>query len=352
MKNELIERVVSRIICIGFTPDQADKVKNALLIELGSYTVTKDSTELTIYEGDVNENMIRKFLISKRVSGRTDRTLETYGSYLRRIFREIKKPCLEVTTDDIRLYLAIREMRDGLSKTSLNNELRFMKSFYRFLQDEEILSVDPTRKIEAIKGKKQKKEALNELDIERIRDACQTEREKALVEILLSTGARVTEVSLMRIDEIKDDKVIVHGKGNKDRIVYLNAKARLALEKYLNQREDNNPYVFPAGFNATGCPEMRSTKERWYTRKNLVHESERMNVSSIEATIRKIGKRAGVNNVHPHRFRRTCATYALRRGMPIEQVSQMLGHEQISTTQIYLDIGEEELEKAHKKYVV
>lgn len=352
MKNELIEEVIASLYNSGFTQEQADMVRNTLLIKLERYTVEKDTTELTIYEGDINENLVRKFLITKRVAGRTDRTLQCYGSYLRLIFRKIKKSCLDITTDDIRLYLAIRETRDNLSKTSLNNELRVLRTFYQYLQDEEIITVNPIRKIESIKGPKIKKEAFTEIDIERIRDACGTEREKALVEVLLSTGSRVTEVSLMRIDELQGDKIIVHGKGNKDRTVFLNAKAQLAVEKYLLQREDTNPYLFPAGFNATEKPALRSLKGYWYTDKDLVKENEPINTSSIEATTRKIGKRAGVSHVHPHRFRRTCATFALRRGMPIEQVSQMLGHEDISTTQIYLDLNEKDLEQAHKKYVI
>lgn len=352
MKNELIEEVIASLYSSGFTQEQADLVRNTLLIKMERYTVQKDTTELTIYEGDINENMIRKFLITKRVAGRTDRTLQMYGSYLSLIFRKMKKSCLDVTTDDIRLYLAIRETRDNLTKVSLNNELRVLRTFYQHLQDEEILAVNPVRKIESIKGPKVKKEAFSELDIERIRDSCRTERERALVEVLLSTGARVTEVSLMRIDELQGDKIIVHGKGNKDRTVFLNAKAQLAVEKYLKQRSDANPYLFPAGFNATEKPATGSAKRYWYMDKDLVKENEPMNTATIEATVRKIGRRAGVTRVHPHRFRRTCATLALRRGMPIEQVSQMLGHEDISTTQVYLDLNEKDLEQAHKKYVI
>lgn len=130
MKNELIEEVIASLYSNGFTQEQANMVRNTLLIKLERYTVQKDTTELTIYEGDINENLVRKFLITKRVAGRTDRTLQCYGSYLRLIFRKIKKSCLDITTDDIRLYLAIRETRDNLSKTSLNNELRVLRTFY------------------------------------------------------------------------------------------------------------------------------------------------------------------------------------------------------------------------------
>lgn len=352
MKNEIIEQVINHVISNGFSSEQIDIVKNSLIIALNGYIVTKDTTELTIYEGNINEELIKKFLIAKRITGRTNRTLKTYREYLIRIFRTMNKSCLDVTTDDIRLYLALKETRDGLAKTSLNNELRIMRTFYQFLQDEEILLVNPTRKIDAIKGNKKKKEAFSEIEVEKIRNACQNNRESALIEILLSTGARVTEVSRMKIDELKGDKIVVHGKGNKDRIVYLNAKAQLKLGGYLSERMDQNPYIFPASVSIAGCPEMRKVKRNWYKNKELVRENRAMDVSSLEKVVRTIGKRAGVPNTHPHRFRRTCATFALRRGMPIEQVSYMLGHEQIATTQIYLDMDERMMEQAHRKYVV
>lgn len=352
MKNEIIEQVINHVISNGFSSEQIDIVKNSLIIALNGYIVTKDTTELTIYEGNINEELIKKFLIAKRVTGRTNRTLKTYRDYLIRIFRTMNKSCLDVTTDDIRLYLALKETRDGLAKTSLNNELRIMRTFYQFLQDEEILLVNPTRKIDAIKGTKKKKEAFSEIEVEKIRNACQNNRESALIEILLSTGARVTEVSRMKIDELKGDKIVVHGKGNKDRTVYLNAKAQLKLGGYLSERIDQNPYIFPASVSIADYPEMRRVKRNWYKNKELVRENRAMDVSSLEKVVRTIGKRAGVPNAHPHRFRRTCATFALRRGMPIEQVSYMLGHEQITTTQIYLDMDERMMEQAHRKYVV
>lgn len=352
MKNEVIEKVINHVISEGFSSEQIDIVKNSLIIALNGYVVTKDTTELTVYEGNINERLIKKFLIAKRVTGRTNRTLKCYREYLTRIFRTMNKSCLDVTTDDIRLYLALKESRDGLKKTSLNSELRVMRTFYQFLQDEEILLINPTRKIDAIKGKSQKREAFSEMEVEQIRGACRTNRESALIEIMLSTGARVTEIANMRIDELKKDRIVVHGKGNKDRIVYLNAKAQLKLERYLAERNDENPYIFPASISVENSQGMRSAKLNWYKHKELVRENGMMDTSSIENIVRKIGKRAGVPNTHPHRFRRTCATFALRRGMPIEQVSYMLGHEQIATTQIYLDMDEQMMEQAHRKYVV
>lgn len=168
----------------------------------------------------------------------------------------------------------------------------------------------------------------------------------------MSTGCRVTELSMIRIDDLKEDKLIVHGKGQKDRTVYLNAKAQMAVKKYVQEREDSNPYLFPKGIWMDGAKGMKRKEQgMWYKHPEYVQEG-CTDKSSLESVVRKIGRRAGVEKCHPHRFRRTCATFALRRGMPLVQVSKMLGHENIDTTQIYLDLSEEELEQAHKKYVV
>ena len=176
-----------------------------------------------------------------------------------------------------------------------------------------------------------------------------------MVEILLSTGCRVNELANMKVTDIEDDQITVLGKGNKYRTVYLNAKGVMALHKYLAERSDTNPYVFPKGKTVAGGIYAKMThnaKHDFYKNPELLEPDTHMDKSSIGATIRNIGHRAGVEKVHPHRFRRTCATFALHRGMPIEQVSKMLGHEQISTTQIYLDLSREDLAAAHRKYVV
>jgi site-specific recombinase XerD len=353
MRTEATDRIINSLICRGYSSEQIDEIRNTIIITLKDYKIEKEATDLTIYEGDINENMIRKFAIVKRVSGRTDRTIEFYTKTLRFIFRHMQKSCLEVTTDDIRLYLAIRETRDGLSKVTLNNELRAMSTFYKWLRDDEYITKNPTLKIEKMKEPKKQKPAFSEMDIEKIRLACRAYRETAIVEILLSTGCRVTELVNIKIEEIDRDKVIVHGKGNKDRMVYLNAKAVMAIELYLAERKDDNPYLFPKGIDKMlHCGITRKGMPTWYKDPKLIDGLDHTDKSTIESIVRKIGKRAEVKEVHPHRFRRTCATMALRRGMPIEQVSKMLGHNNISTTQIYLDLNEKELEYSHRKYVV
>ena len=178
-----------------------------------------------------------------------------------------------------------------------------------------------------------------------------------MIEVLLSTWARVTEVAQIRIDEIKGDHLIVHGKGDKEREVYLNAKAILALRNYMAERSDENPYLFAKARYAGDVKEMSKGNRgkslaEWYKNPLLVDQSEHIGTGTVEGIVRAIGRRAGVTDTHPHRFRRTGATAALRNGMPMIQVSKLLGHESIGTTQIYLDISDEELAQAHKKYVI
>lgn len=205
-------------------------------------------------------------------------------------------------------------------------------------------------KIEKIKTQRVKKEAFTEMEVERIRNVTSTGREKAIVEFLLSTGCRVAELVGIRLDEIEGDRVLIHGKGQKDRYVYMNAKTQLAVENYLVERKDANPYLFAGGWS-TAVKHMHGAKKNWYKTEEYVTPDEHLDIGSVQHILRRLAKLAGVKQANPHKFRRTCATFALRRGMPIEQVSKMLGHEQISTTQIYLDLNEEDLAHAHKKYV-
>lgn len=324
---------------------------------LGEYEVQDRSTEVAILSEDRNEYLFKKFLTAKIVKGCTDRTIDYYKKTLIFAFDRIHKTADEVTTDDIRYYLAIRQKRDGISKTSANNELRILSSFYQYLQSEEIILKNPILKIEKIKEKKKKKSAFTEFEIEKIRDATKNYREKAIVDVLLSTGCRVSELVAIKISDIDGDKLVVHGKGEKDRIVYLNAKAVISLEKYLSERNDQNPYIFCGGVRAGDKKMMHRYQNakngEWYKDPLLISEKDHVDKGTVEQLMRKLKKRSGIeSSCYPHKFRRTCATMALRRGMPIEQVSKMLGHESIETTQIYLDLNEEDLAQAHKKYVI
>lgn len=353
MREELTNRLVNVFLPYNIP---AQDIRMQITIILADYEVESRKTEVMVLDENKNNAIIQKFLAAKLAAGRTKNTLKYYKDYLRRIFEKIGKNYDEITPDDIRLYMALRLEKDKVSKTSVTNERRALSSFYVWLQKEEILLKNPMAKVEMIKMQKPKKKAFDEIDIERIREACKTNREKALIELLLSTWCRVSEVANIRLDEINDNEILVHGKGEKDRIVYLNAKSRLALERYLAERKDDNPYLFAKSINGGDITAFaKGTKRKkeceWYMNADLVSPFEPTKKSTIEVIVRNLGKRAGVQNTHPHRFRRTGATFALRSGMPLVTVSKLLGHANISVTQVYLDISDAELEEAHRKYV-
>lgn len=335
-----------------------EAVKMAVSMIVHKYTITKPSNELIVYEGDVNEKILQRFLMSKVAKGCSMKTVKYYRQTIKWFFDACQKPYNEVTADDIRYYLAVRVQRDGVSKASANNERRNLSSFYGFLQTEEILLRNPMRQVDPIKVTKTKKKAFETLDLEKIRYGCRTNRERAMVEVLASTWCRVSEVVQIKLTDINGSKILVHGKGDKDREVYLNARARLAIDVYLGERSDNNPYLFPkAAYTVSAAEKYTKGKKQaeaseWYKDPTMVNEDGHMDNSSFESVIRKIGARSGVQKVHPHRFRRTGATMALRTGMPITTVSKLLGHRNIETTQIYLDIPDRDLEQAHEKYVI
>lgn len=345
MRKEVMEKIIMLLRKKGF--DDPD-ISQDLIIILSDYEITARDTAVAIRNEDKNKSYLQKFLIAKTVKGCTDRTIKLYRTEIWRIIESINKPVDEITTDDVRLYLAIRQRRDNISKTTANNELRYLRSFFGYLSDEELIRKNPVAKIERIKCDKTKKKAFTELEVEKIRDACINTWETAVVEVLLSTGCRVTELVNIKLSDLEGDQLIVRGKGNKDRTVYLNAKAMVAIDKYLKDRKDDNEYLFPGGFFASSKKDCKN----WYKYPNRVDHERHCDIGTIRSKMNKLGKHAGVEHVHPHKFRRTCATFALRRGMPIEQVSKMLGHEQIGTTQIYLDLTEEDLKLAHKKYVL
>lgn len=350
MKEELTQRILN---CVIGQVEDLDRLKGDILIILKDYNVTPAETALAIRDEDKNAWYLQRFLISKTVKGCTENTLRIYKTEVKRALDEIGKNAEDIVADDIRLYLAIKERKCGWTRATCDNVLRYLRSFYNYLVTEEILLKNPTLKIDKIKTPKVQRKAFEELEVERIRSACKNTKETAIVELFFSTGCRVSELVGIKRSEIDGDQILVHGKGQKDRIVYLNAKAVLALEKYLSERKDDNPYLFPKmvfGNEAAKKGKMAKLREGWKY-PELIMEGH-MDKSSVEQMVRKIGKSAGVQNVHPHRFRRTCATYALRHGMPIEQVSKMLGHEQLNTTKIYLDQDENSLREAHRRCVV
>lgn len=313
--------------------------QNVITVAVEKYTITQTTTELTVYHGQENISLIKKFIVCKRVAGCSSKTLKYYQATLKFFFKRVNKRATEVNTDDVRVYLAFREMRDHVSASMRDNDRRILSSFFTWMRKEGLRTDNPIETIGPIKKAKKKKKAFSEMDVEWLRIACETPRDKFIIEFLLSTGCRVSEFSQILISDLEGDQVLVHGKGSKDRYVFLNAKAQIAMKNYMAYRrekfgdQDINPYLLR--------PELNGPAQTLAP----------VAVSGIEIAVRRIGKKAEVENVHPHRFRRTCATWALRKGMPVELVSLMLGHEKIETTQIYLDIDEDNLRTSHKKYV-
>lgn len=354
-RNQLETEIINTLL--PFRKDlPMEDIKAQITIILAEYEIEKRKTEVAIRDEDLNKHYLAMFLASKAAGGRTDRTLNFYKTELTRTFNNIGKNANEITADDIKLYLAKKMRVDKVSKTTADNTRRALSTFYAWMDKNEHISTNPMNKVETIKYSKPKKHAFSDMEVELIRNNCRSERETVIVEMLLSTWVRVTELCKIRIDEIEADRVLVHGKGEKDRTVFLNAKAQLALKQYLKKRTDNNPYLLPRAKYAgsamkftKGVP--RAKQNTWYETPELVAEDGHCDQGTVESLVREIGKRAGVNNTHPHRFRRTGATFALRAGMPFMTVSKLLGHANIAVTQVYLDITDEELESEHGKYV-
>ena len=354
MRNQLYQEIINALIPYrGSLP--FEDIKAQITIILGEYDVTQRHTEVAILNEDKNARYLALFLASKAAGGRTDRTLKAYRTYLKKIFTAIGKDVDEITADDIKLYLARKLRVDKITKTSVDNERRSLSTFFSWMFNNEYIKSNPMNKVEVMKYAKPKKKAFTDIEVEKIREACRTERETMIVETLLSTWCRVSELIGIKIEEIEGNKILVHGKGEKDRTVFLNAKAQLAIQRYLSKRNDTNPYLLPRMVNAgnlTALPKgTKALHGRWYEDSNAVDPVLPSDKGTVEHIVREIGKRANVKNVHPHRFRRTGATFALKTGMPFMTVSKLLGHANIAVTQVYLDINDEDLENEHNKYI-
>jgi len=358
LREDLSNSIINKIMPMIKESD-LDEIRMQIELAMYPYDIVQAERELVVYKKNETELAMQRFIAAKIARGCSPNTIEYYSNTLRFLFFEkLNKPYDQVTADDLRYYFAMRVNVDKVTKTTADNERRVLSSFYNWLSGEEVLIRNPMVKVDKIKKTKIKKQAFSHMEVEMIRNACRTNREKAFVEVLLSTWVRVSELIQIKISSIRDDEIVVRGKGDKERIVYLNPKAILAINNYLAERSDKNPYLFPAAkYAGAGIKEFTKHKKRkeealWYKDPSLVSDGGCMSSSSMEAIARKLGKRAKVENVHPHRFRRTGATHALQAGMPLLTVSKLLGHEQLETTQIYLDISDAELRDSHSKYVI
>lgn len=296
--------------------------------------------ELAVTEQSKEEKALKMFLVSKRINGLSDRTIKYYQSEIKLWMKFLQgRSFLDVSPDDIRLYFATCEFQNGNSKTSLNNKRLVLSTFYHWLRDEEYIAKCAIDKIPKIKQEKIVRKPFTLPEIEQLRDKARNTakndleeaRNLALLELLLSTASRIGEVAGMKRKDVdfNSRKILVFGKGQKERHVYLNDVATMRLERYLALRVDDNPYLFVS----------------------LLSPYRKLNIAGMEIFIRNLGRAAGVPDTHPHRFRRTAATTALNRGMPIDQVKEMLGHENIETTLIYARQLDANLDAAFRKFM-
>lgn len=278
-----------------------------------------------------NFDYLDMFIAAKKIEGCSDRTVTYYKSTVEHLLKSIDTPIRKITTDEIRSYLARYQEKGGCSKTTVDNIRRNISSFFSWLEEEDYILKSPMKRIHKIKTVQPVKETISDELIEKLRDACLCKRDLAMVDLLYSTGIRVGELVRLNIDDIsfEERECVVFGKGDKERRVYFDAKAKLHLQDYLKERKDNNPALFVT----------------------LDAPYKRLKISGVEIRIRNLGRSINVEKIHPHKFRRTMATRAIDKGMPIEQVQKILGHSQIDTTMQYAMVNQSNVKNAHRKYI-
>lgn len=329
MKEQVISMVMEKMVN-HLNPSQNAMLEQTLIIVLDAYQVEKLSREVILYDGK-SEELVKRFLIIKHLSGCSEETVKTYQFHLQKMVLNLRKPLKEVKTNDMRCYLALYKEKKKISNVTLENIRLCLSSFFTWLHEEGLIAKNPMRRIKRIKSDKIIKKPFTDEELERLRMNCIRERDLAMLEFFYSTGVRVSEAIKLDRNQIDfaEKQCIVHGKGGKERIVYLSSKACIHLKKYLDSRTDDDPALFVG----TRKPHKRLSKE------------------GIETIFRGIGRRAGVEKTHPHRFRRTMATNALLRGMPLQEVKELLGHEKMDTTLIYCMIMQTSIKISHMKYV-
>lgn len=278
-----------------------------------------------------NGDLLELFLTAKEVEGCSPKTIAYYEATLQNMESWLSKPIAHVSSDDLRQYLSEYELERGSSKVTIDNIRRILSSFFSWLEDEDYIVKSPVRKIKRVKTAVKAKEALSDEELEALRDSCDSKRDLAMVDLLASTGMRVGELIRLDIDDvdIQGRECVVTGKGNKQRPVYFDARTKLHLTAYLESRKDNNPALFVS----------------------LNGRTQRLSVCTVEKRIKALGERAQVGRVHPHKFRRTLATHAIDKGMPIEQVQRLLGHSKIETTMHYAMVNQSNVKASHEKYL-
>lgn len=329
MKEQIVMDILREMTAI-ITQEQLMKLKEVVRVQLCGYDIRKKETALM--RTDQNwMNYLQVYLEGFRQNGKSEGTIEQYNLHLSRMLTYLSKNVQDIEDDDLIAYMHKYRTLRKVSNRYMNNMRLVFNSFFRWLQRRKVIFRNPVDGLEPIKYKQDVKKPLSPEELEKVRCACEQERDLAIVEFLYSSAVRVSELCQLNRDDIcwESDDVMVLGKGNKEREVYLNARAHLHLKQYLESRTDGNLALFVG----TRAPHERLTK------------------SGVRNILKKIGSAAGVSKVHPHRFRRTSATDLLRMGMPIEQVQELLGHVKIETTRIYCTVTKEQVRASHRRFM-
>lgn len=290
---------------------------------------------VTVGEGTIDhphdQNAVEAFITAKRIEGCSEKTLNYYQKTIQAMLSSIGRDANQVTTEDLRKYLIEYQLRRKSGKVTIDNIRRILSSFFSWLEDEDFILKSPVRRIHKVKTAKVVKDTYTDEALELMRDSCKNARDLAIIDLLASSGMRVGEMVTLNRDDIdfNERECVVIGKGNKERLVYFDARTKIHLQNYLNRRTDSNPALFVA----------------------LKSPHERLKIGGVETLLRELGRRLNLPKVHPHKFRRTLATSAIDKGMPIEQVQQLLGHQKIDTTMHYAMVKQQNVKLAHRKYI-
>lgn len=331
MKTEVISSI-TKDMEDSLTDYQLNKLKESLIINFEGVEFIIKTDELKHQEElDENKNMIDSFISSKQVEGCSERTIRYYKEIIEKFVNSFDKSIKQITTNEIRNYLSNYKDNSSCGSTTIDNIRRVLSSFFSWLEDEDYIIKSPVRRIHKIKTAVVVKEVLTDENLERLRDECENIRDLSLIELLISTGMRVGELVNLNINSLnfEDRSCIVLGKGNKEREVYFDAKTKLHLKEYISKRNDSNDALFVS---------MREPHQR-------------LSISGIELIIRTLGINSNINKVHPHKFRRTLATMAIDKGMPVEQVQKLLGHVKIETTMNYALVNQSNVKISHRRYI-
>lgn len=302
---------------------QMKKLQEVLIKRLDS--TQKESEYAT------NDSYMELFLTAKQIEGCSKRTIQYYKMTIGHLLASIDVPLRKMTTEMIRTYLSDYQARNNCSNVTVDNVRRNLSSFFSWLEEEDHILKSPIRRIHKIKTKSTVKEVISDESIEILRDNCKVLRDLAIIDLLFSTGMRVGELVNLDVEDIDFEgrECVVYGKGDKERKVYFDARTKLHLQKYIESRKDNNKALFVT--------------------MNAPHE--RLKISGVEIRLRELGRSLNIDRIHPHKFRRTMATRAIDKGMPIEQVQKLLGHQQIDTTMQYAMVNQNNVKASHKKYI-